>query len=151
MSEENISVAPDVDPVLEAPPHVLSAIMQMIAGEAQLAISQQEHILSHLVECHECRVTAIVLLSAALQYEQSHSDSETLLADLLMRFVEIDHDAEVRKLELLGVYAEAIVCEGESRAEQRFPNLAIHVRSCEVCRAIVKTTVASLLATEGDC
>jgi hypothetical protein len=55
---------------------------------------------------------------------------------------------EGREYELLGAYAEAIVTEGQDKADLRFPEVAAHLRICPDCRSVLEATVAFITETE---
>ena len=148
MKERKAIVMDKVRPDLFVPPHIVSELMRLVAGEWQPDLSQQEQLVAHLTECHFCRTALIVLLSAGQEYERSNSYPEGLARDLLMRFVTIHHEIEAQEYEQMGAYAEAIVAEGREEADKRFPVLAEHIRRCPGCKSTMEEIVAFLKESE---
>lgn len=139
----------ETDPDLLSPPHVLSLLMELFAGDRQQALAQQEHLSVHLAACQHCRTAAIVLLSVAQAYDRRNNDPEDVAHDLLVRLVALDRKIEAHRYERLGVYAEAIVAEGHDKAATLFPDLAAHLRSCPDCRSMLEATVDFLAEQTG--
>ena len=148
MKERKAIVMDKVRPDLFVPPHIAGKLVDLVAGEWQPDLSQQEQLVAHLTECHFCRTALIVLLSAGQEYERSNCYPEGPAHDLLMRFVTIHEEVEVQEYEQMGAYAEAIVAEGREEAEKRFPVLAEHIRRCPGCKSTVEETVAFLKESE---
>src|SRR5438270_628580 len=151
MKEDNATVVSEVGPDLLVPPHVLSILMELFAGERQQALSQQEQLLAHLAVCHYCRTAVMVLLSQELECDRRNNDPEEPAHDLLVRFANINRSIEAReaqKYERLGAYAEAIVDEGRDKADLRFPDIAPHLRACSDCRSELEATVAFITESE---
>ncbi len=142
MKEDIAAIMFEVGPDLFVPPHVLSVLIELFAGEKQQALSQQEQLLEHLAACHYCRTAVVVLLSIAQEYDRRNNDPEEPAHDLLMRFANISRTIEAREYECLGAYAEAIAAEGRDKAELRFPEVASHLRICLGCRSALEATVA---------
>jgi hypothetical protein len=147
MRKDNV-VTMAVGPDLFVPPHVLPILIELFAGERQEALSQEEQLLTHLAACHYCRTAVVVLLSVAQEYDYRNNDSEKPAHDLLERFAGIGRLIEGREYELLGAYAEAIVTEGQDKADLRFPEVAAHLRICPDCRSVLEATVAFITETE---
>jgi hypothetical protein len=153
MKEENTitTVMSKVDPDLCAPPHILPVLMELLGGDSQQDLSQQDQLFSHLATCHYCRTAVVFLLNVAQEYDRRNNDSEEPTRDLLMRFESISREAEAREarnFERMGAYADAVVAEGQERAAQRFPDVAAHLRICPDCCLAVKATVASITESE---
>ena len=154
MKEDNAMAVPVIGPIgpdLLVPPHVLSLLMELFAGDRQQALSQQKQLLAHLATCHYCRTAVMVLLSYAQEYDHRNNNPEKPICDLLARFAGISHAIEAREaqeFERLGVYAEAIANEGQEKAAQRFPDVASHLNICPDCRSSIEATVALITRTE---
>jgi len=151
MKEDNATVISEIGPDLFVPPHVLSVLMELFAGERQQILSQQEQLLAHLATCHFCRTAVVVLLGLAQEYDRRNNDPEEPAHDLLVRFAKISRAIEAREareFERLGAYAEAIVAEGRDRADLRFPDVAAHLRICPDCRSALEATVSSITESE---
>jgi len=151
MKEDNAKVITAVGPDLLVPPHVLSLLMELLAGDRQQALSQQEQLLAHLTTCHYCRTAVMVLLSYAQEYDRRNNNPEKPTRELLMRFAGISRAieaGEAQEFERLGVYAETIVAEGQEKAAQRFPDVAAHLKTCPDCRSALEATVAFIIGTE---
>jgi hypothetical protein len=148
MNEDRATVMSEVGPDLFVPPHVLSVLMELFAGDRQQALSQQEQLLAHLTTCLYCRTAVVVLLSIAQEYDRRNNDPEEPAHDLLMRFANISHALEAHEYECLGTYAEAIAAEGRDKAEQRFPDVVAHLRTCLDCRSVLEATVTFITESE---
>lgn len=151
MKEDNAPVISEIGPDLFLPPHVLSVLMELFAGERQQVLSQQEQLLTHLTTCHFCRTAVVVLLGLAQEYDRRNNDPEEPAHDLLVRFANISRAIEAREareFERLGAYAEAIVAEGRDKADLRFPDVAAHLRICPDCRSALEATVSSITESE---
>jgi len=148
MKENKAAVMFEVGPDLFVPPHVLSILMELFAGERQQALSQQEQLLEHLAVCHYCRAAIVVLLSIVQEYDRRNNDPEGSAHDLLIRFANISRAIEAHEYERLGAYAEAIVAEGRDKADLHFPDVASHLRICPDCRSALEATVAFITESE---
>ena len=151
MKEDNATVISEIGPDLFVPPHVLPVLMELIAGERQQVLSQQEQLLAHLATCHFCRTAVVVLLGLAQEYDRRNNDPEEPAHDLLVRFANISRAIEAREareFERLGAYAETIVAEGRDGADLRFPDVAAHLKICPDCRSALEATVSSITESE---
>lgn len=148
MNEDNATVMSEVGPDLFVPPHVLSVLMELFAGERQQALSQQEQLLAHLATCHYCRTAVVVLLGIAQEYDRRNNDPEKPAHDLLVSFANISNAIEAHEYERLGAYAEAIVAEGREKADMRFHDVAAHLRACPDCRLALEATVTFITESE---
>ncbi len=102
MKENKAAVMFEIGPDLFVPPHVLSILMELFAGERQQALSQQEQLLEHLAACHYCRTAVVVLLGVAQEYDRRNNDPEESAHDLLIRFANISRAIEAHEYERLG-------------------------------------------------
>lgn len=152
MKKDNATeVIPGVDTDLLVAPHVLPLLMELFAGDRQLAHTQQEQLVAHLETCHYCRTAVMVLLSYAQEYDHINNNPEEPTRDLLARFAHISRvieACEAREFERLGAYAEAIVNEGRKKAARRFPDVAAHLKMCADCRSMIEATVAFISGAE---
>jgi hypothetical protein len=142
MEDKKAGVKDKVHPDLLIPPHIVDKLFQLLAGEWQPDPSQQEQLVAHLMACRYCRTALIVRLAAEQEDERSNSSLESSASNLFTRFVAIHHEIEVQDYEHFGAYAEAIVAEGQEKADKRFPLLAEHIKRCQSC----KTTLEEILA-----
>ncbi len=142
MKEDNITVLSEVGPDLFEPPHILPALMELFAGDKQQALLQQEHLLAHLTTCHYCRTSIVFLLGVAQEYDHINNNAEESAHDLLIRIANINRlIIEAHDYEQLGAYAEAIMADGQDKANLRFPDVTAHLRICSDCRSALETTV----------
>jgi hypothetical protein len=148
MNKDHATVMSEVGPDLFVPPHVLSVLMELFAGDRQQALSQQEQLLAHLATCHYCRTAVVVLLGIAQEYDRRNNDPEEPAHELLVRFANISNALEAHEYECLGTYAEAIVTEGRDKAELRFPDVVAHLRTCPDCRSVLEATVTFISESE---
>lgn len=155
MKEDNAAgILSKIGPDLLAPPHILPVLMELLAGDRPPDLSQQEQMFSHLAKCHYCRTTVVFLLKVAQGYDQINNNPEEPIRDLLARFESISREAEAQEAqeawehERTGAYAEAIVAEGQEKADQLFPDIAAHLRICPDCRSVVEATVADITESE---
>src|SRR2546421_13056830 len=140
MKEEKDTVIDD----LLVPPHIGGELIHLVLSKWQPDPSQREQLIAHLTKCPYCRTALIVLLSAEQEYEKLNSYPEVSARNLLARFVTIHHEIEAQEYELMGAYAEAIVAEGREKADQHFPILAEHIRSCPSCKSALEETLVFL-------
>jgi hypothetical protein len=150
MREDNATVMFEAGPDLFVPPHVLPILIELFAGERHQASLQQEQLFAHLAVCHYCRTAVVILLGVAQEYDRRNNDPEEPANDLLVRFANISYAIEAREYERLGAYAEAIAAEGREKADLRFPNVAIHLRTCPKCRSAIEATVAFIAESEEN-
>lgn len=151
MQDDNAAAISGIGPDLFLPPHILPLVMELFAGEKQPDISLQEQLVSHLVACHYCRTAVMVLLGVVQEYDRRNNNSEEPARYLLVNMASISREIEAREAreyESLGAYAEAIVYEGQGKAELSFPDIAAHLSICADCSSIVKMTVSSLKESE---
>ncbi len=151
MKEDNQAAITEFSPDLFVPPHVLPVLMELFAGEVQKAFEQQEQLLAHLVACHYCRTAVVTLLGLVQEYDRRNNAVDEVAHNLLVRFADISHEietSEAHAYERLGAYAEAIVAEGQDKAERRFPDVAVHIKLCPDCRSAVEATVADIIEAE---
>ena len=150
MKEEPTGILSKIGPDLLAPPHILPALMELLAGDSPPDLAQQDQLLSHLATCHYCRTAVVFLLKVAEGYDLRNNNPEKPVRDLLAQFEQISREAEAREareaqvFERMGAYAEAIASAGQEKADELFPDLAAHVRICPDCRAAIQSTVAAI-------
>jgi hypothetical protein len=151
MKEESVAAIAGFGPDLFVPPHILPTVMELLAGERQQAFTQQEQLIAHLAVCHYCRTAVVVLLGLAQEYDRRNNNSEEVVHNLLMHFANISREIEAHEAyeyERLGAYAEAIVAEGQDKADLRFPDVAVHLNICSDCRSAIEATVSSIIESE---
>lgn len=145
MKEENTGILSKIGPDLLVPPHILPAVMELLAGDSPPDSLQQDHLLSHLAACHYCRTAIVFMLKVAQEYDRINNNAEEPVRDLLDQFVRISQEAEMqeaREYERMGVYAETIARLGQEKADLSFPDIAAHMQICPDCRSVVWDTVA---------
>jgi hypothetical protein len=153
MQEDNVAAISGIGPDLFSPPHILHLLMELFAGDKRQGISQQEHMVRHLITCHYCRTAVMVLLGVVQEYDHRNNDPEEPARDLLVKFANISREieaSEAREYERLGAYAEAIVFKGRDHAKQSFPDVADHLSICNDCDSIVEKTVSFIKESEED-
>ncbi len=154
MKEEHAGILSKIGPDLLAPPHILSVLMELLAGDNPPDLSQQEQLFSHLAACHYCRTAVMFMLKVAQGYDRRNNNSEKPIRDLLTKFEQISREAEAREareaweFERMGAYAEAIVAVGKKKADLSFSDVAAHVKICPDCRLAIQSTVASIREPE---
>ncbi|HJT59497.1 MAG TPA: hypothetical protein VJ761_23515 [Ktedonobacteraceae bacterium] len=148
MKKDNATTIREVEVDLLEPPHIIPILMEMFAGDRQQALSQQNQLLAHLIECQSCRSAVLILLSIAQEYDRRNNDSEEPAHDLLTRFASIECRIKEREYERFGTYIETIVAEGQDKADLRFPEIAAHLRVCSDCSAWLLVTIALTMDTE---
>ena len=154
MKEENAGILSKIGPNLLEPPHILPVLMELLAGDKSPELSQQEQVFDHLATCHYCRTAVVFLLKVAQGYDRINNNPQEPVRDLLARFENISREAEAQDareswvFERMGAYAEAIVAEGQEKADQSFPDVAAHIQICSDCRSAVQATVTSIKETE---
>src|SRR5947209_4385723 len=97
MQEDNVAAIAGIGPDLFLPPHILPLVMELLAGDKQQAISQQEQLVSHLVACHYCRTAVMILLGIVQEYDRRNNDSEEPARDLLVNIASISREIEARE------------------------------------------------------
>jgi hypothetical protein len=145
MQEDNRTTLSEVGPDLSIEPHVLPLLIEMLIGDGQQAFSQQQQLHTHLATCHYCRSAVIYLLGVEKEYDHRNNDTEEHVNNLLTRFAHLHRAIETMEAhayERMGAYAEAIAAEGRDKANLRFPDMAVHLRTCSDCRSILEATLA---------
>lgn len=154
MKEENAGILSKIGPDLLVPPHILSVLMELLAGDNPPDLSQQKQLFSHLATCHYCRTAVVFILKVAQGYDHINNNPDKPIRDLLTQFEYISCEAEAREareaweFERMGAYTEAIVAVGQEKADQCFPDVAAHVQNCPDCRSTVQSTVAAITEPE---
>ncbi|HLZ62872.1 MAG TPA: hypothetical protein VKR06_38480 [Ktedonosporobacter sp.] len=146
MEEKNAPVKDKIDPDLLVPPHMVGELIRLVTGEWRPDDAQQEQLIAHLIECQDCRIMLISLLSA--EQEQLVDPSEGSLQDILAQFVAIHHKIAGLGYEQMGAYAEAIVDQGQDEADKRFPLLVEHLRTCPTCKVFLEDILLFLRETD---
>jgi len=147
MENKKATIIDRVHPDLLIPPHIVGKLFHLVMGEWQPDSSQQEQLVEHVSECHYCRTSLLVLLTAEQEYERLNNYPETSAHNLLKQFVTIHHEIEGQDYEHLGAYAEAIIAKGREEADKRFPILGEHIRKCSSCKSTLEATLAFLNET----
>jgi hypothetical protein len=151
MKEHHASLKSEVGPDLFEPPHVLPALMELLANKDHQFLSQREQLLAHLATCYYCRTAVIFLLSEVLEYDYRNNNNQEPAQRLLLHFADIDRAInahEAHQYERMGAYAESIVYEGEDQANLRFPDIAAHLKVCSDCRSALEATIVSVTESE---
>lgn len=63
MEQGNARILSKIGSDLLAPPHILTALMELPTGDSLLDLSQQEQLFAHLAMCHYCRIAVLFLPS----------------------------------------------------------------------------------------
>jgi hypothetical protein len=156
MEQENAGILSKIGPDLLAPPHILTALMELLAGDSPPDLSQQYQLFSHLATCHYCRTAVVFLLKVAEGYDLRNNNPEEPVRDLLAQFEQISREAEAREareaqvFERMGAYAEAIATVGQEKADERFPDVASHVQICPDCQAAILSIVTTIRESERE-
>jgi hypothetical protein len=152
MSEDNIAVLERSRISLQHAPHVLTSLIDLFYDGTVSTLKQREHIQEHLTICHLCRTAFLMFLSSIQEYHQTNQLDDTISRDLLTRFTDLSQKLEALEsydYEGLGVYAEAVIDGGINQAAQQFPELAVHLTLCSICRIAVVETIADAIASES--
>src|SRR5579859_481678 len=154
MKEEHAGILSKIGPDLLVPPHILSVLMELLAGDNPPDLSQQKHLFSHLATCHYCRTGVVFMLKVAQGYDHRNNNHDKPVRDLLAQFELISREAEAREareawvFERMGAYAEAIAAVGQEKADLSFPDVAAHVQICSDCLSAIQSTVAAIREPE---
>lgn len=148
MKDNHATIVSEVGPDLSVPPHVLSILMELFAGERQQDPSLPEQLVAHLSVCQYCRTAVIALLGIAQEDDRNNNNPQEPANDLLTRFARINLAIEECEHERLGAYAEVIVDDGQDKANQRFPDVVAHLKICSDCRSVLTATIAFISESE---
>ena|SRR6266566_6437142 len=127
--------------MLDKPPHILPQLVEIVEGDWQPASTEQEQLLAHLVECEYCQVTLGVLVEARLAEGSPGSSSEDPARQLLTRLGGITQKRQAH-YEQIATYIETLDMSGEKAANEKYPELAEHLKRCKDCQFLVKSTRA---------
>lgn len=151
MKEDNTAAMIEFGPDLFLFPHVLPTLMELFAGEVQKASKERDYLLSHLAICHYCRTAVVTLLGLMQEHDRRNNIIDESAHDLFICFADISREIEAREAheyERLGAYAEAIVSEGQAKADLRFPDVAAHMKLCVHCRSAMNAAVSDIIEAE---
>lgn len=124
--------------ILDQFPHVVPRLVDLVMNEWQPTPSQNEQLLTHLVDCVYCQIALRTLLVAELDCDLSDGSAEQPARQLLSHLTNIIHETSVR--DNMGAYIEMLDASGEEAANKQFPQLAEHLKICKACRSTVEGT-----------
>ncbi len=116
---------------LEQHPHILLVLIDLIRGVGHPNPSEQEQILSHLVECVPCQDDLRTLLAIELERDRP----EEPIRKLISRLSSIIEKTRIRQD--IPAYVEAIELWGDEEAKKRYPQLADHLQICKSCQLLI--------------
>lgn len=148
MKADGATISSIIHPDLFVSPHILPILAEVLTCKEQQAFLQQEELSAHLTLCHRCRTAIISLLSMAEEPESGNGTADEAVHTLLLRFARIHGAIEAHEYEQLAAYAETIVAQGCKTADQSFPDVAAHLRTCSDCRLMLENTVAFIRESE---
>lgn len=151
MEKDPSGIVAKVGPDLLVPPHILPVLLEILGGDSQQILAQQEQLIAHLSVCHFCRTAVVIVLKVAQEYDRRNGESESPARDLLVRFANISREIEACKepeYELMGAYAETIITKGSEEADKQYHTLSEHIKRCRSCRTTLKDTLAFLRKVE---
>jgi hypothetical protein len=151
MKENNVLDVAKLHASLLEAPHVLPTLIDLFTNDVRDPYALQDKLQTHLTVCHYCRVALLTLLALVQDDEQRNKEDDSATGKLLQSFVALSHEIEASELlayEQLGAYAETIIAEGKKRADQLFPDVAEHIKTCTDCRSAVAATVSDIIESD---
>ena len=148
MKEKKVVVIDEIHSRLLSSPHIVNKLIDLLVGELHPTPSKQKRLITHLIECPDCRIAFSVLLAIRDEYETKEEYPERFIHDFLVQFRMITDQIESRKFEQLGAYAEKIVAEGRAKADEQFPIIAKYIRRCSSCQSVLEDMLDFLRKTE---
>ena len=149
MEKDNAIVMEQTHPEIFSAPHIAQNLLQLVQGEWYPNPREMDQLIDHLFRCHYCRSALKVLLAVEPAETRLKGDPETVADEILLRFVTILDEIEAREYEYLSSFAEAVANEGREKAEERFPTLAAHLKSCSICESALNDILTFLDETKG--
>ena len=146
MPRKITNTLPAVDSSTLNKPHILSQIRDEIIGKHSLTQAEQEQILDHLTTCTYCQIAIEMVITAMLD-ETVDSSSKDTSHELLLQLKETNHKIQERE-EHIAAYTETLEVSGVEEADKRFPELAEHLRHCNICKAEVEDMRVALKQAE---
>ncbi len=120
---------------LREPPHVISQLIDMVLGEDQNLLAQQEQRWAHLKICVSCQAFLGSYLLKAIEYDKAHDIPSQGTQQLLSKLTQLMHGTLA---EDMPAYIEALENRGEAEANKLFTQFVDHLRSCRECQLEVQ-------------
>ena len=128
--------------------HKPEILVALVTGAWEPTPLERQHLLEHLITCVPCRVIlgACVILYTEKESskEQAHQVVDAFRASLQEALHGIDFQNK------LSAYIDIMVAQGEKQADKQFPDLAAHLKRCQVCRDVVEDTVFLLQEMKNE-
>ena len=116
---------------LKNPPHVLYQFIDMLLGDNQTSLVQQEQRWSHLATCMPCQAFLGSYLLKTIEYDEAHGNAKGPAQELLIQLIQIIHET---LKEDIPAYVEALDEQGEEEANSQFPQFTDHLHTCKECQ-----------------
>jgi hypothetical protein len=146
MEQNHIIIIEQNQPELFASPHIADKLLLFILGDWFPDAHEQKQLIGHLLQCHDCRPVIKVLLAIEPENKKMRKDPKMPASGFLSRFISIIDAIEAKEYEQMSTFAEAFKKEGQTKAEKCFPALAIHLKSCLLCKEALDDILVYLYA-----
>ncbi|MGI9061136.1 MAG: hypothetical protein ACR2H5_21445 [Ktedonobacteraceae bacterium] len=120
---------------LEKPPHVLPQLIDILTGQDQELLAQQEQRWAHLAECVHCQEFLRSYLVKTIEYDKAQGNAEGSAPELLTQLTHLMHE---QLKEDIPAYVDTLEELNEEEANRRFPHFAKHLAACGDCQAVVQ-------------
>src|SRR5207249_4201988 len=119
--------------------HILRLLINTITGTKQPA---SQSLLEHLAGCVRCQVLLGVCVLLYKKEESGKEQTQRTMEVFRAPLEEASHGMDFQNK--LSMYIEILETQGEEGAGQQLPEIARHLKECEVCRAVVEDTLLLL-------
>lgn len=128
--------------------HPLEILLALVTGTWEPMPLERQHLLEHLLTCIPCRVMlgASVILYA--EKESAKEQAQDVVDAFRASLQEALHGIDFQNK--LSAYIDMLEALGEEQADRQFPDLAAHLKRCQVCRDVVEDTVFLLQEMKNE-
>ncbi len=128
--------------------HTLEVLVALVAGTWEPTPLERQHLLEHLITCVPCRVilgTSVILYA---KKESAKEQAQEVVDAFRASLQEALHGIDFQNK--LSAYIDMLEAQGEEQADEQFPDLAAHLKRCQVCRDVVEDTVFLLQEMKSE-
>jgi hypothetical protein len=128
--------------------HPLEILLALVTGTWEPMPLERQHLLEYLLTCIPCRVMlgASVILYA--EKESAKEQAQDVVDAFRASLQEALHGIDFQNK--LSAYIDMLEALGEEQADRQFPDLAAHLKRCQVCRDVVEDTVFLLQEMKNE-
>lgn len=140
--QQATEIIPVPDPSIFDHAYFVHVLLTLITGQWHPTSDEQEEFVTHLSECIACQKILTKWLHEELDYDKKHGYAGAIPQELLSQLRQTTHNTQVHID--IGAYIDVLIEQGEEVANEQYPQLAKHLRTCKACRSDVEGTRALL-------